>query len=101
MDKQQHEAPLPRIAMLSTGEEVLLGDITDTNAAWLSRVLFESGLAMSRRVTIGDELDDMAIELVRLSQTEDVVIVNGGLGPTTDDLTTAAMAAAMGGRVNP
>ncbi|WP_242413559.1 CinA family nicotinamide mononucleotide deamidase-related protein [Salinivibrio sp. AR640] len=96
MDKQQHETSLPRIAMLSTGEEVLLGDITDTNAAWLSRVLFENGLAMSRRVTIGDELDDMAIELVRLSQTEEVVIVNGGLGPTTDDLTTAAMAAAMG-----
>ncbi|WP_235607546.1 CinA family nicotinamide mononucleotide deamidase-related protein [Salinivibrio kushneri] len=96
MENQQHQAPMPQIAMLSTGEEVLLGDITDTNAAWLSRTLFENGLTMSRRVTIGDDLDDMAIELVRLSQTEQVVIVNGGLGPTTDDLTTAAMASAMG-----
>lgn len=96
MDNQQHKTPMPRIAMLSTGEEVLLGDITDTNAAWLSRMLYENGFAMSRRVTVGDELDEMAVELVRLSQTEDVVIVNGGLGPTTDDLTTAAMASAMG-----
>lgn len=84
-----------RMAMLSTGEEVLLGDITDTNAAWLSRYLFEQGYSMHRRVTVGDQLDDIAVELVRCSQASDVVIVNGGLGPTTDDLTTAAMATAM------
>lgn len=84
-----------RIAMLSTGEEVLHGDITDTNAAWLSRRCFEEGFAMHRRVTVGDALDDIAIELVRCSQVSDVVIVNGGLGPTTDDLTTEAMAMAM------
>ncbi|WP_368737463.1 CinA family nicotinamide mononucleotide deamidase-related protein [Grimontia sedimenti] len=84
-----------RVAMLSTGEEVLHGDITDTNAAWLSRRCFEEGFAMHRRVTVGDALDDIAIELVRCSQVSDVVIVNGGLGPTTDDLTTEAMAMAM------
>ncbi|KXF82208.1 competence/damage-inducible protein A [Enterovibrio coralii] len=81
--------------MLSTGEEVLHGDITDTNAAWLSRRCFEEGFALNRRVTTGDALDDIAIELVRCSQVSDVVIVNGGLGPTTDDLTTEAMAMAM------
>ncbi|WP_407332703.1 CinA family nicotinamide mononucleotide deamidase-related protein [Enterovibrio sp. 27052020O] len=84
-----------RVAMLSTGEEVLHGDITDTNAAWLSRRCFEEGFALHRRVTVGDAVDDIAIELVRCSQVSDVVIVNGGLGPTTDDLTTEAMAMAM------
>ena len=84
-----------RVAMLSTGEEVLHGDITDTNAAWLSRRCFEEGFAMHRRVTVGDSLDELAIELVRCSQVSDIVIVNGGLGPTTDDLTTEAMAMAM------
>ncbi|PKF51361.1 competence/damage-inducible protein A [Enterovibrio nigricans] len=81
--------------MLSTGEEVLHGDITDTNAAWLSRRCFEEGFSLHRRVTVGDAIDDLAIELVRCSQVSDVVIVNGGLGPTTDDLTTEAMAMAM------
>lgn len=84
-----------RVAMLSTGEEVLHGDITDTNAAWLSQRCFEEGFALHRRVTVGDAVDDIAIELVRCSQVSDVVIVNGGLGPTTDDLTTEAMAMAM------
>lgn len=81
--------------MLSTGEEVLHGDITDTNAAWLSRRCFEEGFLLHRRVTVGDGLDDIAVELLRCAQVSDVVIVNGGLGPTTDDVTTQAMAMAM------
>ena len=84
-----------RVAMLSTGEEVLHGDILDTNAAWMSKRCFEEGFLLHRRVTVGDSLDDIAVELLRCSQVSDVVIVNGGLGPTTDDVTTQAMAMAM------
>lgn len=51
-----------RVAMLSTGEEVLHGDITDTNAAWLSRRCFEEGFSLHRRVTVGDAIDDLAID---------------------------------------
>ncbi|PSW18446.1 competence/damage-inducible protein A [Photobacterium sanctipauli] len=80
--------------MISTGEEVLHGDITDTNAAWLSRVLFEHGFSMTRRTTVGDQLDMLAKEIEHCSLTADVVIVNGGLGPTTDDLTAQAAAVA-------
>ncbi|ODA34329.1 competence/damage-inducible protein A [Veronia pacifica] len=81
--------------MISTGEEVLHGDINDTNASWLSRNCFEQGFPLHRRVTVGDSLDDLAVELTRCSLVSDVVVVNGGLGPTTDDLTSQAMAAAM------
>nr|WP_318455944.1 CinA family nicotinamide mononucleotide deamidase-related protein [Photobacterium leiognathi] len=86
------------ITMISTGEEVLLGDITDTNAAWLSRYLFEQGLAMTRRVTVGDHCERLAKEIESCSLNSDIVIVNGGLGPTSDDLTAvaAAMAANVG-----
>ncbi|WP_235869321.1 CinA family nicotinamide mononucleotide deamidase-related protein [Veronia nyctiphanis] len=84
-----------RIAMISTGEEVLHGDIDDTNASWLSRKCFEQGFPLHRRITVGDSLDDLAVEFTRCSQVSDVVIVNGGLGPTSDDLTSQAMAAAM------
>ncbi|WP_158133378.1 CinA family nicotinamide mononucleotide deamidase-related protein [Vibrio navarrensis] len=83
-----------KIAMLSTGEEVLHGDIVDTNAAWLSSYLYEHGFAMVKRATVGDQLSALTEELLMLSFNNDVVIVNGGLGPTTDDLSSAAAAQA-------
>lgn len=86
-----------KIAMLSTGEEVLHGDIVDTNAAWLSQLFFENGFSLSKRSTVGDEKSSLVEELMMLSFNSDVVIVNGGLGPTTDDL--SAEAAALAGEV--
>ncbi|WP_394243142.1 CinA family nicotinamide mononucleotide deamidase-related protein [Vibrio astriarenae] len=85
---------MAKIAMLSTGEEVLHGDIFDTNAAWLSEYLFEQGLALTKRSTVGDHLTMLIEELVMLSFNNDIVIVNGGLGPTTDDMSAEAIAAA-------
>ncbi len=86
------------VVMISTGEEVLYGDITDTNAAWLSAQFFEQGFAMTRRVTVGDNYEALAKEIEMCSLSADIVIVNGGLGPTSDDLTaaSAAMAANVG-----
>ncbi|MEJ2762515.1 CinA family nicotinamide mononucleotide deamidase-related protein [Photobacterium sp. MCCC 1A19761] len=83
-----------RVAMISTGEEVLHGDIVDTNAAWLSRLFFQHGFPLSRRTTVGDQLADLAAEIEHCSLTADIVVVNGGLGPTTDDLTAQAAAIA-------
>lgn len=83
-----------KIAMLSTGDEVLYGDILDTNAAWLSRALLQQGFMMSKRSTIGDQLSALVEELVMLSLNHQLVIVNGGLGPTSDDLSTLAAAKA-------
>lgn len=79
-----------KIAMLSTGEEVLHGDIVDTNAAWLSSVMYEQGFALTKRSTVGDQMNALVEELLMLSFNNDVVIVNGGLGPTTDDMSSAA-----------
>lgn len=82
------------IAMLSTGEEVLHGDIVDTNAAWLSRQFYEEGFALTKRTTVGDQKKALVNEFISLSLNHDIVIVNGGLGPTTDDLTAEAAAVA-------
>lgn len=79
-----------KIAMLSTGEEVLHGDIVDTNAAWLSSTFFEHGFSLCKRSTVGDSLSVLTEELLMLSFNNDVVIVNGGLGPTSDDLSAEA-----------
>lgn len=81
-----------KIAMLSTGEEVLHGDIVDTNAAWLGEYCFEHGFALTKRSTVGDSLSALTQELIMLSLNHDVVFVNGGLGPTTDDLSAQAAA---------
>lgn len=67
-----------KIAMLSTGEEVLHGDIVDTNAAWLSEKFFQRGFSLSKRSTVGDSKSALVEELMMLSFNYDVVIVNGG-----------------------
>jgi competence/damage-inducible protein CinA-like protein len=81
-----------KIAMLSTGEEVLHGDIVDSNAAWASALMFEHGFALTKRSTVGDSQAGLIEELMMLSFNSNVLIVNGGLGPTTDDLTTSVAA---------
>ncbi|NIF57115.1 nicotinamide mononucleotide deamidase-related protein YfaY [Enterobacter sp. Ap-916] len=85
-----------KVEMLSTGDEVLYGQITDTNAAWLADYFFHQGLPMSRRNTVGDSLPDLVAVLKERSHEADVLIVNGGLGPTSDDLSALAAATAAG-----
>lgn len=85
-----------KVEMLSTGDEVLFGQIIDTNAAWLADYLFNQGLPLSRRHTVGDNLDDLIAILRERSHQADVLIVNGGLGPTSDDLSALAAATAAG-----
>ncbi len=83
-----------KIAMLSTGEEVLHGDIVDSNAAWLAREFYQFCFSLAKRARVGDSLPALVEELMMLSFNSDVVIVNGGLGPTGDDITAQAAAQA-------
>ncbi len=85
-----------RVEMLSTGDEVLHGQIIDTNAAWLADYLFQQGLPMRGRETVGDSLSALIEILQERSHIADVLIVNGGLGPTSDDLSALAAAKACG-----
>lgn len=88
-----------RVEMLSTGDEVLHGQIIDTNAAWLADYLFQQGVPLSSRSTVGDDLDALVGILDERSKVADVLIVNGGLGPTSDDLSALAAATAAGERL--
>ncbi|MFJ5408667.1 nicotinamide mononucleotide deamidase-related protein YfaY [Pectobacterium punjabense] len=85
-----------RVEMLCTGDEVLHGQIIDTNAAWLADYLFVQGLPMTSRMTVGDDLDALVTAITQRSQIADILIVNGGLGPTSDDLSALAAATAAG-----
>lgn len=79
-----------RVELINTGTEILLGSIVNTNAAWLGNRLFEAGFRVERQTVVPD---GYAInEVMRESAGRaDIVIVSGGLGPTSDDVTREAL----------
>jgi nicotinamide-nucleotide amidase len=83
------------IEIINTGSELLLGNVQNTHGAWLGRELFRLGLRVARQTTIpdGEIIEQTLADAVRRS---DVVIVTGGLGPTSDDVTREATAAVLG-----
>ena len=85
-----------RVEIISVGTELLLGQIVDTNAAWLSARLAEIGVSVYRRVTVGDNLERLVDALQDALRRAEGVITIGGLGPTEDDLTREAIAQVLG-----
>lgn len=84
------------VEIVSIGTELLLGQIVDTNAAWLSARLAEVGVGVYRRTTVGDNLPRIVAALREALERADGVITIGGLGPTDDDLTREALASVLG-----
>ncbi|HNX77308.1 MAG TPA: competence/damage-inducible protein A [Candidatus Rifleibacterium sp.] len=82
--------------MISVGTELLLGEIIDTNAAFLGERLRDLGIFVYRRQTLGDNLERLSRAIKEAMQRADLLILCGGLGPTDDDLTREAIAAAVG-----
>ncbi|MDY7040665.1 MAG: CinA family nicotinamide mononucleotide deamidase-related protein [Chloroflexota bacterium] len=80
--------------IITTGTELLLGTIVDTNAAYLSQQLSKIGLDLHFRTTVGDNVQRIAMVLRQALSRCDVVIITGGLGPTVDDVTREAVAEA-------
>jgi len=85
-----------RCDVLAVGTELLLGQIDDTNSAWIGEQLALSGIASLTHVKVGDNVGRITAALQRLLVEADAVIITGGLGPTHDDLTRDAIAALMG-----
>ena len=85
-----------RAEVISVGTELLLGQIVDTNAAYLSRLLPQFGIDLHYRVTVGDNGPRLADALKTALSRADIVFTIGGLGPTTDDLTKETVAAVVG-----
>jgi molybdenum cofactor synthesis domain-containing protein len=83
-----------RAALLTIGNEVVSGDVTNTNAAWLARRLEQLGIRVVLAAAVPDQVDVIAEFVNRERQRVDHLIVTGGLGGTPDDLTREALAAA-------
>lgn len=84
----------PNVQLLLTGNELMTGDIVDSNSAMIAQQFKELGLNISRKVTIADDLALLVNEINHIAQHADILIINGGLGPTIDDLTAQALAKA-------
>jgi nicotinamide-nucleotide amidase len=84
------------IQFLLTGTELMAGDIVDTNSVFLAQSLKEQGAELSRKVTLGDDFESLVSEIEHISHQADILIINGGLGPTEDDLTAEALARVIG-----
>jgi nicotinamide-nucleotide amidase len=80
------------VEILSIGTELLLGNIINTNAQWISEQLSQLGLNHFRQTTVGDNYDRIIKVIQEISQRSNLLITTGGLGPTPDDLTTEAIA---------
>jgi nicotinamide-nucleotide amidase len=83
-----------KIAILTVGDELLNGEMADTNTMRIARCLGAHGLALRESRSVADLEVDIAEALLDLARRQDVVIVSGGLGPTADDLTARAAARA-------
>jgi nicotinamide-nucleotide amidase len=85
-----------RAEIVAVGTELLLGQIVDTNARWMSEQLALAGIDVTNHQAVGDNLDRIVDALRLAASRADVVLVSGGLGPTEDDITRDAIAAVAG-----
>ena len=84
------------VAVLSIGTELTRGELINSNAAWLSAALTDLGFEVVEHCTVDDDQARIVEALGRLAAHAQMIVSTGGLGPTTDDLTTAAVAHAIG-----
>lgn len=83
-------------AILAIGTEITRGELCDTNTAWLSAQLTDVGVDVVEHCSVDDDDTRIAATLLRLGKVHDLLLVTGGLGPTSDDRTSACAAAALG-----
>ena len=82
--------------LITVGDELLIGQVVNTNAAWLGEHLGLAGVPVRRAATVADSAEAIQTELLRALEETDVVVLTGGLGPTHDDITKRALADALG-----
>jgi nicotinamide-nucleotide amidase len=82
--------------IVTIGTEMLLGDLVDTNTAWISQRLAELGVGIYRHTTVGDNTERIVSALREAASRSALVVTTGGLGPTSDDLTNACIATLTG-----
>lgn len=89
---------MTQASICTIGDEILIGQIVDTNSSHISRALEETGIKVTRMLSIGDDHDEIVGNLTHELEINDIVISTGGLGPTRDDITKTALAELSGSK---
>jgi nicotinamide-nucleotide amidase len=74
-------------SIITIGDELLIGQVIDTNSAWMAQELNRVGITVTKRIAVGDDADEIWNALDMENKNADVVLITGGLGPTSDDIT--------------
>jgi nicotinamide-nucleotide amidase len=80
------------VEIITIGDELLIGQVIDTNSAWMAGVLNDSGFRVTRKITVGDVSEDIVKAIDGAFMNVPIVLLTGGLGPTKDDLTLKTLA---------
>lgn len=87
------------ISIITIGDELLIGQVVDTNSAWMAQELNKAGIRVKKRVAVGDVWDEIWKALDEESANADVILITGGLGPTADDITKPLLCKYFGGKL--
>jgi len=86
-------------SIITIGDELLIGQVIDTNSAWMAQELNKTGVWVKRRVAVGDVWDEIWQALDEESKQSDIILITGGLGPTADDITKPLLCQYFGGKM--
>ena len=86
-------------SIITIGDELLIGQVVDTNSAFIAQELNKTGIWVSRRVSVGDAKDDIKTALDEESKYSQIILMTGGLGPTADDITKPVLCEYFGGQM--
>lgn len=78
---------MAQASIITIGDELLIGQVIDTNSAWMAQQLNKAGIRVARRVAVGDVYDEIWNTLNEESAHNEIILITGGLGPTADDIT--------------
>jgi nicotinamide-nucleotide amidase len=87
------------VSILTIGDELLIGQVIDTNSAWMAQELNKIGLWVNRRIAVGDRWNDIWQSLDEENEKSGIILITGGLGPTADDITKPLLCQYFGGKL--
>ena len=87
------------VSIVTIGDELLIGQVIDTNSAWMAQQLNKAGIWVQHRVAVGDVWNDIWAALDEEGTRSDIILITGGLGPTADDITKPLLCRYFGGKM--
>jgi len=86
-------------SIITIGDELLIGQVIDTNSAWIAQALNKIGISVKHRIAVGDVKEDIVEALDQEAKRASIIIITGGLGPTADDITKPLLCEYFGGNM--